>query len=98
MEEYLAELVPVSEWKWWLWRVVWSDDQGNSKVLWCVSTETHIEEEVNRRWPSDSWTWCYWEPVQIATAPRTLWCPATRRNYPEDPWTAGERAAKTVCA
>lgn len=93
LEDYVAELVPVSEWEWWLWRVTWRSEQGQTKVMWCVSTETHIAGEIDRRWPSDHWLSCIWEPIDQVKAPRTLWCVARRCEYPEDAWTAGEREA-----
>jgi hypothetical protein len=94
LEDFVTELVPVAEWEWWLWRVTWSNDRGQTLVQWCVNTDTHVEGEVQHRWPSDHWTWAVWEPVETCSAPKTLWCPALRREYPEDAWTAGERVAK----
>ena len=94
LEDFVTELVPVDEWEWWLWRVTWSNDRGETLVQWCVNTDTHVEGEVQHRWPSDYWTWAVWEPVETCSAPMTLWCPALRREYPEDAWTAGLRVAK----
>ena len=96
MDEYLTELIPVAEWEWWLWRVTWRNDFGQIKQMWCVSTETHIESEVDYRWPSDYWKTCTWEAVQKATEPKQLWCPVRRCEYPEDAWTAGDRVAKVL--
>jgi hypothetical protein len=93
MEELLANLVPVDQWEWWLWRVTWRDDSGQTRCMWCVSTETHIAGEIDRRWPSSYWTSCTWEPVEQVKAPKTLWCSALRRKYPEDAWHAGAREA-----
>jgi hypothetical protein len=93
LEDLVAELVPVSEWEWFLWRVIWRNDFGQTKIMWCVSTETHIEGEIDRRWPSDYWKSCTWEPIEQVKQPKTLWCSALRREYPEDAWTAGEREA-----
>lgn len=96
MEEFLADLVPVSDWEWWLWRVTWRDDFGRTLVMWCVSTETHLEGEVDRRWPSEYWKTCTWEPIEVTTEPRRLWCPVRRCEYPEDAWDAGDRVAKKL--
>jgi hypothetical protein len=93
LDQYLTNLIPVSEWVWWMWRVTWRDAQGRTKVLMCVSTDTHIESEVQDRWPSDAWIEATWEPIRTVSAPRTLWCPALRRTYPESAWTAGDREA-----
>lgn len=93
LEEHLAELIPVDQWEWWLWRVTWSDQSGRTMVKWCVSTDAHIRSEVDDCWPSDHWVWCAWEPVEQVSAPKQLWCPALKRTYPESAWDAGDREA-----
>jgi hypothetical protein len=93
MEDLLAQLIPVSEWEWWLWRVTWHNDSGQTMCMWCVSTETHIEGEIQHRWPSDYWKSCVWEPIEQVKAPRQLWCAARRCYYSEDAWNAGVREA-----
>jgi len=93
MEQYLTELVPVSEWVWWLYRITYRDDFGNTRVHFLVSTDLHLDDEVQRRWPSDHLSSYTWDIMSRATPPRQLWCNALRRQYPEDPWTAGDRQA-----
>lgn len=94
LEDFVADLVPVNEWEWWLWRVTYNSDNGQTLSTWCVSTDTHVESEVQGRWPSDYWTWAVWEPVERCNAPLTLWCSALRREYPEDAFEAGKRVAE----
>lgn len=93
LEEHLAELIPVDQWEWWLWRVTWSDQSGRTMVKWCVSTENHIAGEIDRRWPSSYWISCIWEPIDQVKQPRQLWCAARHCHYPEDAWDAGDREA-----
>lgn len=93
MKEYLAKLVPVDQWEWWLWRVTWHDICGRTMTRWCVSTETHVEGEIDLRWPSSYWINCTWEAVAQVRKPRKLWCPARQCHYPEDAWTFGDREA-----
>ena len=94
MEEFLADLKPVAEWEWFLWQVTWSNSKDNrSLTMYCVETDTHIEAEVDRRWPSSYWTCVEWTPVSECKAPQSMWCSATRRKYHEDPWEAGKRLA-----
>lgn len=94
LEDFVANLVPVNKWEWWLWRVTWRNDFGQTLAMWCVSTETHVEGEIDRRWPSDYWKSCMWEPIDRCGAPLTLWCSALRREYPEDAFEAGKRVAE----
>lgn len=96
MERHLTELVPVSEWVWWLYRVTYRNDSGNTQVHFLVSTDTHLDDEVQRRWPNDYLTSYTWDIMARASAPRQLWCSALRRQYPENAWDAGDRLATAL--
>lgn len=93
MEEFITELVPVAEWEWWLWRVTYRSDFGDSQSFFVVSTEDHLDLEVEDRWPSDWFTEYTSEKMSRCAAPRTLWCAARRCRYPESAWDAGAREA-----
>jgi hypothetical protein len=90
MEEYLAELKPVSEWEFRLWKVVWKNIRTKqTKTLWCVSTETHLDEECQRRWPGDYWD--EYQEYDIAKAQRPHQIGSIHGcRIDQDPWTAGD--------
>lgn len=78
LEQYTAKLVPVSEWNFYLYRVTyWRVDQdvhSPHKTKYLVSTDTHIDGEVQEAWPSDWYvSYTYEEvcevqrPLQIGT-------------------------------
>lgn len=96
LEDYVTKLVPVSEWVWWLYRVSYRDDYGNVKNFFMVSTDTHLDSEVQDRWPNDTWSSYTWDIMARTTAPRQLWCSVLRRDYPESAWDAGERVAHSL--
>lgn len=93
MEEFLTELVPVAEWEWWLWRVTFRNDFGNSQAFFVVSTDDHLDLEIEDRWPSEWFTNCTIERMARCDAPRQLWCRARKCQYPEYAWDAGAREA-----
>ena len=94
MDEYLAQLKPVSEWSFRLWRVVWSNPTaGTSLTLWCVSTDNHLDEECQRRWPNSYYTEYTAHDEGEAPRPRQVGTIHGRR-IDEDAWTAGERIKK----
>lgn len=92
-EDYMTPLVPVSEWEWWLWRVTFRTDFGQTRSMFVVSTEDFLDLEVQDRWPSEFFTSYTADQMSRCGAPRMLWCVARKCQYPEDPFTAGDREA-----
>lgn len=93
LEDFVTELIPVSEWVWWLYRITWRNHLGETQVKFLVSTDTHLDDEVQRRWPSDHLSSYTWDIMARAKQPRQLWCNVLKRQYPEDAWEAGDRLA-----
>jgi hypothetical protein len=63
----IAKLIPVSEWKYHRYQIKYSSskegkDQILEKIL--VSTETHMDGSVQRRWPSDYYDEYSWEILE----------------------------------
>lgn len=83
-------LVPVSEWKWFLWAVRYMDREGGNtlEVRLVVETETHIECFVDSEWPARYAQWVEWYCIQEEAAPR-------RHTHPlmcdESGWDCAER-------
>ncbi len=96
LEDCVTELVPVSEWVWWLYRITYHSSDGDTRVRFLVSTDTHLDLEVQDRWPSDHLSSYSWDVMARATAPRQLWCPILKRQYPEDAWESGDRQAAAM--
>ena len=93
LEDFVTELIPVSEWVWWLYRITYRDDFGNTRVHFLVSTDQHLDDEVQRRWPNEYLSSYTWDIMARAKQPRQLWCNVLKRQYPEDAWDAGDRLA-----
>lgn len=96
LEDYVTKLIPVSEWVWWLYRITYHGSDGDTRVRFLVSTDTHLDSEVQDRWPSDHLSSYTWDIMARAKPPRQLWCPILRREYPEDAWECGERQAAAM--
>jgi len=73
-----VRLVPVSEWTFYLYKVTyWKEDMNpafDHRVKYLVSTDTHIDDEVQEVWPSDWYiSYSYEEvcevnrPLQVGT-------------------------------
>ena len=90
MEQFLAELKPVSEWDFRLWKVVWRNNHsGQTKTLWCVSTDTHLHDECQRRWPGDYYHEYMEYDMGSADRPAQIGQIHGSR-IDQDPWSAGE--------
>ena len=91
MDEFLADLKPVSTWNFRLWKIVWRNNHtGQTKTLWCVNTDTHLADECQRRWPGNY----YHEYMEydMGEAPRPPQVGAYHgMRLDEDSWTYGER-------
>ena len=71
LEDYLTPLVPVSEWKWFLYRVDYFYRAEDTKPLctrYFVSTDTHIDYEIQEHSPSGFWT--RYQEVEICEVSR----------------------------
>jgi hypothetical protein len=96
LEDYVTELVPVSEWAWWLYRVSYRDDYGNVLNLFLVSTDDQLDTEVEHHCPHDTCGSYIWAIMARASAPSQIWCPATLSEYPMSAQDAGERLARQL--
>jgi hypothetical protein len=94
MEVEMENLVPVSEWDFRLWKVVWENKHsGQTKTLWCVNTETHLHDDCQRRWPG-SYYHEYME-YDMGEAPRPPQIGTLHgARIDEDGWTFGELLAQ----
>jgi len=86
-----VELVPVKDWVWNLYKVVYTRDQdGRHEIAtkWFVSTETHLEGDADRYCPKvECWyTWeCIEEGVQAPRPIGTLYGQKMYSDGPVDP-------------
>ena len=91
MQEFMTELVPVAQWDFRLWKVVWKNARtGQTKELWCVSTEDHLHDECQRRWPSEFYSEYMEYDMGAAQRPPQVGTLHGHR-VDEDPWTYGQR-------
>jgi hypothetical protein len=59
------KMVPVSEWKYYIYKVTYSRDEKMQHVVktgYIVATDTHVECDVERHAPNDCWM--LWELVE----------------------------------
>jgi hypothetical protein len=98
MEDLVAALVPVAQWEFRLWRVVWSSSNHcDTQTLFCVATDDLIGEECQRRWPSNYYT--EYREYDEGEAPRPSQVGTIYgRRIDADAWTAGKelKAARTA--
>ena len=83
-------LVPVSEWKWFLWAVRYMNREGGNtiEVRLVVETETHIEIEIGHQWTPRNCYWIEWYCIQEEAAPRRR---RSNLEYDEGGWVCAER-------
>lgn len=63
LEDYTTPLVPVSEWKFYLYKVDYFAKEGDEKprvTRYLVSTDTHLGTEAQDHSPGEFWS-CYME-------------------------------------
>lgn len=94
----MTKLIPVSEWRWHLFKVSYhvKDGEPAELVKYIVTTDTHIEGEIfdGATWPSPSYDFARWEPAATDVArPRQVGTIYGKR-LDETGWCAGEREAK----
>lgn len=96
MEECMADLVPVADWDWSLIKVTWHNrPRGEQLVKWLIAPWSTAHYDIQDRWPSDHWIEYEMEFHGDAKEPRRLPNHLGGVRH-EDPWEAGERAAKLL--
>ena len=92
LDDYMADLIPVSEWPWALFRITWwARDKTQSKVLWLVDTQDSMWDSVQDRWPSDYWMSFDYEMIQRCKEPTRL--PSRNGVLHVDCWEHGLKLA-----
>lgn len=98
MEEYLTPLMPVSEWPWALYQIVFSENEtdplGRTLELYVISTDTHLDSTVQERWPSSQFNWYQSELVDYCAEPQRV--PSRYGVQHVDCWRAGEELVKRL--
>lgn len=96
LADYTTPLVPVSEWQFYLYKVEYfyrSDDTAPMKTIYLVSTDTHIDSDVQDNSPNDHWT--RYQETEIAEVRRPRQVGQIHGiRMDESARSAGEREAK----
>lgn len=71
----VAQLIPVSEWEFYLYRVEYfyrADDEKPTWTKYLVSTDTHIDGEIQEYAPNDHWTRYMEHEIGVVRRPRQV--------------------------
>ncbi len=87
----MLKLLPVTSWNFRLYKVTYRNTEINAKKeLWCVSTDVHLDDEAQRRWPSD-----YYDIYEVEDMGEAARPPQVGSIYDlridENAWAYGER-------
>jgi hypothetical protein len=94
MEQFLTELVPVSEWPWALYKITFMENDGSTgptQVMHLITTDTHLDNDVQARWPSSAYNWYTSELIQQCNEPARV--PSRHGVQHVDCWAAGKAMA-----